>query len=156
MAVPKPKKDSDTAFARHWLPSWKPAPFLTNAERRDVNAQVSHLSARRRASIDWDLAVFAGAEPPPFGTLSQSIYDAQELLGIESAHRAAQLVKAARLQSHARRCHDAPGPDYWPEPVGGSPRPQPWAGYLDMYPPSTRRGQPVTNEDSSEARNKIA
>jgi hypothetical protein len=30
------------------------------------------------------------------------------------------------------------------------------ARYLDMYPPSTRRGQPVTNEASSEARNKIA
>ena len=54
-AEPATKRDRDTVFAAHYLPRRAPASFLTQAERGDVNAQVAHLSGRRRAQFPWSL-----------------------------------------------------------------------------------------------------
>lgn len=47
--------DRDTVFAAHYLPTWQPASFLTVDERRDVNAQVAHLSGRRKPQFPWSI-----------------------------------------------------------------------------------------------------
>ena|SRR5947209_8652432 len=52
--APKPG-DLDDVFARHWLPSWKPRGFLTPTQRSRINAQLAHLSARRRWRHGWDV-----------------------------------------------------------------------------------------------------
>jgi hypothetical protein len=49
------KNDKDDIFARHWLSSWQPRPFLTETERSRANAQLAHLSGRRRMNHKWNL-----------------------------------------------------------------------------------------------------
>lgn len=50
------KGDLDDVFARHWLPTWQPSRFLTGEQIRNINAQLSHLAARRQHwRFPWDL-----------------------------------------------------------------------------------------------------
>ena len=39
--------DRDDVFAGHWVDKWEPCTFLSDDERKRVNAKVAHLSGRR-------------------------------------------------------------------------------------------------------------
>jgi hypothetical protein len=51
--APRRPNDRDNVFARHWAPAWNPRGFLTNVERSRANAQIAHLTARRRMQHQW-------------------------------------------------------------------------------------------------------
>jgi len=56
---PPGKNPQDTAFARHWLPTWKPRHFLTETQRNRVNGQLAHLAARRWHRYEWKVQPMA-------------------------------------------------------------------------------------------------
>jgi hypothetical protein len=52
---PRQRSDRDDVFARHWLPTWRPRGVLSPVQRSRVNAQLAHLTARRRMKNPWTL-----------------------------------------------------------------------------------------------------
>jgi len=45
--------DHDDVFARHWVATWAPTRFLTEVERSRANAQIAHMTSRRRMRHHW-------------------------------------------------------------------------------------------------------
>ena len=60
-AQPPTRDDPDDVFARHWLPGWAPRRFLTGGQRQRINAQLAHLSARRRWRVGWNVPALTTA-----------------------------------------------------------------------------------------------
>ncbi|HEY8776114.1 MAG TPA: hypothetical protein VIM33_06475 [Gaiellaceae bacterium] len=52
-AKPATARNFDDVFARHWVPSWQPKRVMTEVERKRANAQITHLSGRRRLGYRW-------------------------------------------------------------------------------------------------------